>query len=211
MAENSSDELHQQKSSARERLDEAAARPRVSASDVLPRKIRLELVAAMTSNDFIVKAQFGRGASQRARWAALVNAGAKQPRTLGFVDVSGGTDSLALLLGCGDQSTWSRTLNKWATAEHPLVVCGSVAQGRGRPSLRIVQIPLLTEWLVWVAEANAIRLKPTSRDHLWRSHIGELAVLGARQLVPPPSPDLTRNQADLILDDLKRRHARTNG
>ena len=45
----------------------------------------------------------------------------------------------------------------------------TAAEGRGRPQLQIVQIPLLTEWLLWVAEAMRLRLNPMGRDYLWES------------------------------------------
>ena len=203
MIETSSERLQQLKKSALEELQVAVVEAETAATDILPRYMRRALAAAITSEEFVRAALVGRAVTQQKRWKELVDEATRWPRTLGFVRVSEGTESLALSLGVGDQSTWSRTLNKWSTTEPPLVVCGSAIKGRGRPELEMVQIPLLTDWLLWVAQTNSIRINPKGRDYLWESHIRDLPVLAIRQLCPPGSPELSRNQADRFIDDLK--------
>ena len=203
MTETSAQILKDEHNNAVAQLVVAAGAVNGGLSDVLPPRTRHELVGAIASGEFVERTSLGRTASQRQRWKALVQESVKRPKSLGFVEFKDGTDGLALKLGVGDQSTWSRTLKKWSTVEPPLVECGSAPKGRGRPQLKIVQIPLLTEWLLWVVQTTSIRLNPRGRDYLWESHIRDLPALAIRQLWPPGSPDLSRDQADRIIDGLK--------
>ena len=194
----------QLKESARTEVHIAASEAQAAVSDILSRRNRRIVAEAMTGDLFAARAGVGRTVSQRSRWTALVNAAVRQPGTLGFVEVGDGTNWLAETLGCGDQSTWSRTLTKWSRTEPALVVCGSATRRRGRPKLQIVQIPLLTEWLVWTAQANAVALNPRGRDLMWTTTVRALATAAIPQLWPPPSPELARSKADLMIRQLQQ-------
>ena len=212
MVENSAQNLEIERGIADRRSAAAAGRAQARPADVLSRSARRQLADAITSERFRSNSAVGRTSSQQERWKALVQASTKSSKSLGFVKTTDGTHGLALQLGVGDQSTWSRSLKKWSTGDYPLVVFGmgikinpETGKGkRGHPHLQIVQIPLLTEWLLWVAEANAIRLNPMGRDYLWESHIRELSVLGIRELFTPPSLDISRAQADRDIEELKQ-------
>ena len=203
MVENSAQQLEDEREKAEQRLVAAARRAQSSLADVLSRPARRQLAEAITSETFRSNSAVGRTSSQQERWEALVQASMKSSKSLGFVKIKDGTHGLALQLGVGDQSTWSRSFKKWSTGNRRIIDTGTAAEGRGRPQLQIVQIPLLTDWLLWVADANAIRLNPMGRDYLWDSHIRELPVLGIRQLSPSPSPDISRARADRFIQRLK--------
>ena len=204
MVENSAQHLEDEREKAERRLVAAAGRAQSSLADVLSQPARRQLAEAITSETFRSNSAVGRTSSQQERWKALVQASTKSSKSLGFVKIKDGTHGLALQLGVGDQSTWSRSLKKWSTGDPQIIDTGTAAEGRGRPHLQIVQISLLTDWLLWVAEANAIRLNPMGQDYLWESHIRELPVLGIRQLSPSPSPDISRAQADRDIAALKQ-------
>lgn len=204
MVENSAQHIEDEREIAENRLFSAARRAQSSLADVLSRPARLQLADAITSETFRWNSAVGRTSSQQERWKALVQASTKSSKSLGFVKIKDGTHGLALQLGVGDQSTWSRSLKKWSTGDPQIVDTGTAAKGRGRPQLQIVQIPLLTDWLLWVAEAKAIQLNPMGQDYLWESHIRELSVLGIRELFTPPSLDISRAQADRDIEELKQ-------
>ena len=203
MVENSAQHLEDEREKAENCLFSAARRAQSSLADVLSQPARRQLAEAITSETFRSNSAVGRTSSQQERWKALVQASTKSSKSLGFVKIKDGTHGLALQLGVGDQSTWSRSLKKWSIGDPQIVDTGTAAEGRGRPHLQIVQISLLTDWLLWVAEANAIRLNPMGQDYLWESHIRELPVLGIRQLSPSPSPEISRTEADRFIERLK--------
>ena len=203
MVENSAEKLKTRRHAAEQQLYAVAGRAQCSVAEILPRRARGQLADAITSETFRSNSAVGRTSSQQERWEALVQASTKSSKSLGFVKINDGTHGLALQLGVGDQSTWSRSLKKWSTGDPQIIDTGTAAKGRGRPQLQIVQIPLLTDWLLWVAEAKAIQLNPMGQDYLWDSHIRELPVLGIRQLSPSPSPDISRAQADRLIERLK--------
>jgi len=185
-------------------LWDAAGSALTNFSDVLPRRDRRLVLQVITGALFMKNAGVGRSSTQQLRWKALVSEATRKPKSLGFVDVSGGTESLAARFKCGDQSTWSRTLNKWSQPKRPLVNCGMEIKGFGPPELTIVQIPVLSEWLVWFAEANAIRINPRGRDFLWESTMRKLMEVGLSQNSPPPSPEMSRARAERMIETLER-------
>jgi hypothetical protein len=110
--------------------------------------------------------------------------------------VEGGLRGLGEELGV-DHTTLSRNLNAWETRHPPLVATGYEQHSRARESLALIQIPLLTEWLLWTAEAR-VRWLSYQPGHLWDTDVVDIQRVFIPQGMPPP-PDITRQDAAQML------------
>jgi len=134
----------------------------------------------------------------RERWCALLELGISKPATLGFIDVRSGLRGLAEDLETS-ASTLSRNLRQWESSPTTLVRLGHQKRDRGRPELVVIQIPLLTEWLLWVAEAKAefvVRPWGTLGFQQIRQVVAAQASLG---LPPPSSARVGKEEARRLL------------
>ena len=126
----------------------------LNAGDLLGANTRAHITRPMTASG-TARTLFGlRQTSTHRLWQALVKRCADNPRALGFLRVDGGLRGLGEELGI-DHTTLSRRLKAWETRHPPLVMTGYEQRSRARESLALIQIPLLTEWLLWTAEARA--------------------------------------------------------
>ena len=168
----------------------------LSAGDLLGANTRAHITPLMTEPE-TARTLFGlRQLSTHRLWRALVKRCAETPGALGFMRVEGGLRGLGEELGV-DYTALSRNLKTWETRHPPLVVTGREQHSRARESLALIQIPLLTEWLLWTAEVRARRLS-NQPDHLWDTAVVDIQ----RVFIPqgmPPSPDITRQDAAQML------------
>ena len=141
-------------SKARRRLRFAAEKGRCSVTDLLRAKARRPVINALTC-DFFTQEQLGmRQRSMRDRWAELVELSADKTWALGFVEVDRGIRGLGEDLQTPFTSL-SRNLVAWREATPPLVrVAGDTPDGDQERFVRL-QIPLVTRWLLWVAECRS--------------------------------------------------------
>ena len=169
----------------------------LTAGDLLGANTRAHIIRPMTEPE-TAKTLFGlRQSSTHRLWRALVKRCADSPRALGFLRVDGGLRGFGEELGC-DHTTLSRNLKTWETRHPPLVVTGYQQRSRAPESLALIQIPLLTEWLLWTAEVWA-RCFSQQPDNLSNTNIVDIQ----RIFVPrgmPPSSDITRQDAVKLLD-----------
>ena len=168
----------------------------LNAGELLGATTRAHVIRPMTDPD-TARTLFGlRQSSTHRLWRALVVRCGGAPRALGFLRVDGGLRGLGAELGL-DHTTLSRSLKAWESRPTPLVVTGYQQRSRARESLALIQIPLLTEWLLWTAEVRVHGLSQQP-DHLNDTHIVDIQ----RMFVPqgmPPSPDITRQTAVQML------------
>ena len=141
-------------SKARRRLRFAAEVGDCSVSDLLRAKARRPVINALTC-DYFTEEQLGmRQRSMRDRWAELVELSADKTWALGFVEIDRGIRGLGEDLQTPFTSL-SRNLVAWREATPPLVrVAGDTPDGDQERFVRL-QIPLVTRWLLWVAEYRA--------------------------------------------------------
>jgi len=177
----------------RQSRDEALARLRsaqrfggCTRAALLGGAVRDPLLAAMTDPE-AARTCFGiRGADLQKRWARLVGLAGARPASLGFVQVDGTLGLLAKQLHT-DQATLSRNLRTWERRDRPPVLAEAT---RGKKPTVLVQIPFLTAWLLWVADARAV----VHRGHqgfIGTDTIRQVAVtLISRGLRPPPEKAL---------------------
>jgi len=168
----------------------------LNAGELLGANTRAHVTRPMTAPETATSLFGLRQTSTHRLWRALVKRCADSPRALGFLRVDGGLRGLGAELGV-DHTTLSRSLKAWETRHPPLVATGYEQRSRARESLALIQIPLLTEWLLWTADARA----------RWLSHLPGVA--GDRQIVDiqrayiprgmPPSSDITWQAAVELL------------
>lgn len=177
----------------RQHRDEALARLRAAQrfggctrGTLLGGAVRAPLVAAMVDPE-TARARFGiRGVDLQKRWARLVELAGVRPASLGFLQVDGTLGALARQLRT-DQATLSRNLRTWERRDHPPVLAEAT---RGKKPTVIVQIPLLTAWLLWVADARAVVYRG-HQGFIGTDAIRQVAVtLIGRGLQPPPEKAL---------------------
>ncbi len=168
----------------------------LNAGDLLGANTRAHVTRPMTEPE-TARTLYGlRQTSTHRLWRALVKRCAETPRSLGFMRVEGGLRGLGAELGV-DHTTLSRSLKAWESRRPPLVATGYEQRSRARESLALIQIPLLTEWLLWTAEARA-RWLSDQPDHLWDTAVVDIQRMFIPQ-GPPPSPDITRQDAAVML------------
>ena len=177
----------------RQSRDEALARLRsaqrfggCTRAALLGGALRAPLLAAMIDPETARRCFGIRGTDLQKRWARLVGLAGARPASLGFVQVDGTLGVLAKQLHT-DQATLSRNFRTWERRDRPPALAEAT---RGKKPTVIVQIPSLTAWLLWVADAQAI----VHRGHqgfICTDIIRQVAVtLISRGLRPPPEKAL---------------------
>ena len=177
----------------RQSRDEALARLRAAQrlggctrSALLGGPVREPLLNALIDPN-TAKEYFGvRGVDFQKRWGLLVKLAGSRPASLGFVQVDGTLASLAKQFGT-DQATLSRNLKAWGRRVPPAVVYE--ADRRKKPTL-LLQIPLLTSWMLWVADARSF-LQRGLQGFIGADMVRQVSVtLIALGLEPPPEKGL---------------------
>ena len=168
----------------------------LNAGELLGANTRAHVTRPMTEPE-TARTLFGlRQTSTHRLWRALVKRCADSPRAVGFMRFDGGLRGLGAELGV-DHTTLSRSLKAWESRHTPLVVTGHEQHSRARESLALIQVPLLTEWLLWTAETRA-RWLSRQPGHLADTDIVDIQRIFISQGMPP-SPDITREAAARML------------
>ena len=194
---------------AKWRLNRAAKYGGCHAAELLKSSARSPIIKSLTAPD-VARNVFGmRQASMQDRWRALVGLAADNTYALGFRKVDGGLRGLADDMNtCLDAdssfTTLSRNLNEWSTRQPPLVLMGYGKQTSARAPLALIHIPLLTQWLLWTAEARANWLAVRSRV-IDLNAICEVACRLIPLGAPPPPSTLERSEANRLLRNAERR------
>lgn len=183
-------------------------------SDLLGATTR-RLVARGLTNEEFCKTHLGmRRQSVRERWTDLVALATAKPNSLGFVSTKGGIVGIAEEMRC-DPSTLFRNLRTWSAKVPPLVEVGFVKKPKRQPQVSLLQIPILTEWLLFTAAVRGA--KEAGLPHAARfEQIRELTELHIAQAIPPPvtAGVFTWQEAQTLIDQAKQlgqRSERRNG
>jgi len=154
------------------------------------------LVVRAFSSELAARSGFGmRQKTMRARWSQLIQLTAATPTALGFFKVEGGLRGLAQELST-DHTTLSRNLKTWAERPYPLVRTDFEPLSDCK-SLGWIQIPLLTDWLIWTAEQRA-RLESGQPGHLYEKTIVRLTEYMIPMGITPPC-DITSEEASRLM------------
>ena len=154
------------------------------------------LVVRAFSSELATRSGFGmRQKTMRDRWSQLIQLTAATPTALGFFKIEGGLRGLAQELST-DHTTLSRNLKTWAERPYPLVRTDFDLLSDCK-SLGWIQIPLLTDWLIWTAEQLA-RLESGQPAHLY-----EKTIVGLTEHMIPigitPPFDITSQEASRLM------------
>ena len=173
-----------------------------SRSDLLGSQARRPIIKSLAAHS-VARDVFGmRQASMRDRWRELVELAADNAWALGFRKVDGALRGLAVDTDTCF-STLSRNLTAWENRHPPLVMTGYGKRTKARAPLVLIHIPLLTQWLLWTAEARSYVFAQVPRVidlEAIRGIACELIPLG----VPPPlTSAVTWPEANRILRNAK--------
>ena len=185
---------------ARRRLRFAAEKGRCSVTDLLRAKARRPVINALTS-DYFTQEQLGmRQRSMRDRWAELVELSADKTWALGFVEIDRGIRGLGEDLQTPFTSL-SRNLVEWREATPPLVrVAGDTPDGDQERFVRL-QIPLVTRWLLWVAECRSHYFAQVPRA----LHLDEISEIAYAMICNGMEPSvMDYEDARKVLKNLRR-------
>ncbi len=167
--------------------------------NLLGASTRRLVVAGLTTDEFARTHLGMRQSSVRQRWSKLVPLSAAKPNSLGFVTARDGIVEIAEEMRC-DPSTLFRNLKSWTNKEPPLVEVGFVKKPKRQPQVALLQIPILTEWLLFTAATRGA--KEAGLPHAARfEQIRELTELYIAQAIPPPVTGgvLTWQEADKLI------------
>ena len=169
------------------------------------------LIVAGLATDEFARTHLGmRQSSVRQRWRTLVPLAAAKPNSLGFVTARDGIVEIAEEMRC-DPSTLFRNLKTWSEKVPPLVEVGFVKKPKRQPQVSLLQIPILTEWLLFTAATRGA--KEAGLPHAARfEQIRELTELYIAQAIPPPVTGgvLTWQEADKLIKQAKQASERIN-
>ena len=126
----------------------------VSASEFLAGLDR-HIVRSTVGGDAYARDVLGmRQRSMRQRWQRIVKEATRYPKSLGYIAVKKGLNDVAQRLRC-EPSTLFRNLKTWEVQEPPLVVCGYERDHGRKQRIGVMQVPLVSDWLLFIARANA--------------------------------------------------------
>ena len=169
-----------------------------SRGDVLGSAVRRPLIEAF-ADPATTSRVFGlRGAAVQDRWSHLVSACADSPTALGFVQVDGSMRNLANRLGVDDDA-FLRNLRTWGAKRPPIVVVTESKGAKGKKASVVVQVPLLSAWLLWTADARSVTYRGM-QGFIGPERIRQVAVaLIAHGDFPPAEKALLPLDADRLI------------
>ena len=183
---------------AKWRLDNATEIAGCNRFDLMGAKARRPIVKSLATISVARDLLGMRQASMQNRWRLLVELAADKPLALGFVQVFGALRGLGVDLDA-DYTTLCRNLNSWEAQKPPLVVTGHGERTKARAPMVMIQVPFLTQWLLWTAEARAMAIAvprgSVNFDRIRRIACDQIP-LG---LPPPPTSTLTWSEGSRLV------------
>ena len=144
-----------------------------------------------------------RRSSMRQRWKRIVKEATRYPDSLGYITVEQGLDDIAQRFRC-EPSTLFRNLRTWETQEPPLVVCGYERDYGRKQRIAVIQIPLVSDWSLFMARANAKALGrlPNAMDV---AQTRRLVRAYLKACLPPPlsMASITATEAEKLIFEAK--------
>tara|TARA_B100000579_G_scaffold137700_1_gene111783 strand:- start:274 stop:900 length:627 start_codon:yes stop_codon:yes gene_type:complete len=173
-------------------------------SDLLGGVMRRRIQEPLTETTYVRDTLGMRRQSMRDRWKEIVKLASDKPAALGFIKVEGGLSGLAEDIGA-EPETLFRNLVNWSQRESPLVNVGHMKEDGLKPQISQVQVPLLTEWLLFAASARAYKTGNMKNAASWSQvyEIVELCIpIGFP--APPHNEMLYWKDAEKIIRQLKK-------
>ena len=185
------------------RLNHAAKLGGCTTSDLLKTKARRPIINALISDSFTRDYLGMRQHSMRHRWSELVDYSADKTMAIGFVEINEGIRGLADDL-MTSYSTLSRNLTLWRTQTPPLVRIATSTPDNNQEQFVLLQVPLMTQWLLWVAEqrANYFARVPNAMNLKQISELAQQMI--EHNLQPIPKSNDSSKEQRRMLHRLKR-------
>ena len=157
-----------------------------SPSDLLGSSIRAPVLSILTEKKVAIRSYGMRGSDLQSQWFKLVGLAGVRPDSLGFIERKGNLKKFSKELKIKEELL-QKNLKAWNRRKNPPVVYETHF---GKSSRIIIQIPLLTDWLLWVADSRSI-VHRGMRGYLNFRTINELTTsLISKGISPPPEKNL---------------------
>ena len=153
-----------------------------------------------------------RQSSKRESWKDLVNEASRRPKSLGFIEFEDGVPGLGRIVGRPPTTIW-RHLNSWAQTggRRPLVIVDELKEPGLKPRAYMIQIPLLTQWLLFTASMRAFKDSGMPNAMSWhqlRRLPGLFTAIGSPP--PPHGLPLTYQDAEQLIRTARSEAAHQN-
>jgi len=157
-----------------------------SPSDLLGSSIRAPVLGVLSEKKIAIRSYGMRGPDLQSQWFKLVDLAGARPDSLGFIERKGNLKKFAKELKVKEE-TIHKNLKAWSRRKNPPVIYET---HYGKKSRIIIQIPLLTEWLLWVADSRSV-VHRGMKGYLNFRTINELTTsLISKGIPPPPEKNL---------------------
>ena len=157
-----------------------------SPSDLLGSSIRAPVLSVLNEKKVAIRSYGMRGSDLQSQWFKLVGLAGVRPDSLGFIERKGNLKKFSKELKIKEELL-QKNLKAWNRRKNPPVIYETHF---GKSSRIIIQIPLLTDWLLWVADSRSI-VHRGMRGYLNFRTINELTTsLISKGISPPPEKNL---------------------
>ena len=123
-----------------------------SPSDLLGSSIRAPVLSVLSEKKVAIRSYGMRGSDFQSQWFKLVDLAGARPDSLGFIERKGNLKKFAKELKVKEEDI-QKNLKAWSRRKNPPVIYETHS---GKKARITIQIPLLTEWLLWVADSRSV-------------------------------------------------------
>ena len=178
--------LEKNRELAIERFKSAQRFGSCSPSDLLGSSIRAPVLSVLSEKKVAIRSYGMRGSDLQSQWFKLVALAGTRPDSLGFIERKGNLKKFAKELKVKEEEI-QKNLKAWSRRKNPPVIYETHS---GKKARITIQIPLLTEWLLWVADSRSV-VHRGMKGYLNFRTINELTTsLISKGISPPPEKNL---------------------
>ena len=178
--------LEKNRELAIERFKSAQRFGSCSPSDLLGSSIRAPVLSVLSEKKVAIRSYGMRGSDFQSQWFKLVDLAGARPDSLGFIERKGNLKKFSKELKVKEDEI-QKNLKAWSRRKNPPVIYETHS---GKKARITIQIPLLTEWLLWVADSRSV-VHRGMKGYLNFRTINELTTsLISKGISPPPEKNL---------------------
>ena len=178
--------LEKNRELAIERFKSAQRFGSCSPSDLLGSSIRAPVLSVLSEKKVAIRSYGMRGSDLQSQWFKLVDLAGARPDSLGFIERKGNLKKFAKELKVKEEEI-QKNLKAWSRRKNSPVIYETHS---GKKARITIQIPLLTEWLLWVADSRSV-VHRGMKGYLNFRTINELTTsLISKGIPPPPEKNL---------------------
>ncbi|MCH2621264.1 MAG: hypothetical protein VX797_05895 [Actinomycetota bacterium] len=123
-----------------------------SPSDLLGSSIRAPVLGVLNEKKVAIRSYGMRGSDLQNQWFKLVDLAGARPDSLGFIERRGNLKKFAKELKVKEEVI-QKNLKAWSRRKDPPVIYETHT---GKKSRIVIQLPLLTQWLLWIADSRSV-------------------------------------------------------